>query len=333
MASKAVSVPSLRLVSGADMPQVGYVLWKVPRETTADTVYNAIELGYRLFDGAYDYQNEKEAGEGIRHAIADGLVTREQIFITTKLWNNYHRKEHVLKTAKRQNDTWGLGYIDLYLIHFPIALKYIDPAELEFPAWWVDSNRSAVAVDRVPISETWQALEDLVDIGIAKSIGVSNFSAQLIYDVQSYARHPISALQIEHHPYLVQADLIKLAQENDIVVTAYSSFGPQSFLELPPDFSDKAKSVSPLFLNPVVTTLAHRYSKTPAQILLRWATQRGIAVIPKSNSKERLLQNLDATNFNLEEDDIAAISMLEIGLRFNDCKRQPIVHLSVGIYD
>ncbi|ODQ68886.1 hypothetical protein LIPSTDRAFT_76630 [Lipomyces starkeyi NRRL Y-11557] len=318
MASKGVSVPSLRLASGADMPQVGFGLWKVPRETTADTVYNAIKLGYRLFDGAYDYQNEKEAGEGIRQAIADGLVTREQIFITTKLWNNYHRKEHVLKMAKHQNDTWGLGYIDLYLIHFPIALKYIDPSELEFPAWWVDSNRSAVAVDKVPISETWQALEDLVDIGIAKSIGVSNFSAQLIYDVQSYARHPISALQIEHHPYLVQSELIKLAQENGIVVTAYSSFGPQSFLELPSDFSDKANSVSPLFLNPAVTTLAHRYGKTPAQILLRWATQRGIAVIPKSNSKERLLQNLDVTNFDLEEDDIAAISKLEIGLRFND---------------
>ncbi|KAK9427993.1 NADP-dependent oxidoreductase domain-containing protein [Lipomyces doorenjongii] len=313
-----ISVPSVTLASGYKMPQVGFGLWKVPRETTAETVYRAIKLGYRLFDGAYDYQNEKEAGEGIRKAIADGLVTREEIFITTKLWNNYHKKEHVLKMAKHQNATWGLGYIDLYLIHFPIALEFIDPSEFEFPAWWVDSARSGVALDKVPIAETWQAMEATVDLEIARSIGVSNFSAQLIYDVQSYARYPISALQIEHHPYLVQSELIKLAEENNIAVTGYSSFGPQSFLELPPDFSDKAKAVGPLLENERIAVIATKYAKTPAQILLRWATQRGIAVIPKSNSKDRLLQNLDVTSFNLSEDEIKSISNLDCGLRFND---------------
>lgn len=93
----------------------------------------AIKAGYRLFDGAYDYQNEKEAGEGIRRAIADGLVTRDQIFITTKLWNNYHRRQHALAMAKKQNEAWGLGYIDLFLMHFPCALKYIDPAMRQYP--------------------------------------------------------------------------------------------------------------------------------------------------------------------------------------------------------
>lgn len=93
----------------------------------------AIKAGYRLFDGAYDYQNEKEAGEGIRRAISEGLVKREDIFVTTKLWNNYHRKEHATAMAKAQNDTWGLGYIDLFLIHFPVALKYIDPAVRQYP--------------------------------------------------------------------------------------------------------------------------------------------------------------------------------------------------------
>lgn len=93
----------------------------------------AIKAGYRLFDGAYDYQNEKEAGQGIQRAIAEGLVTRSEIFITTKLWNNYHRRAHALEMAKRQNEAWGLGYIDLFLIHFPVALKYIDPAEREYP--------------------------------------------------------------------------------------------------------------------------------------------------------------------------------------------------------
>ncbi|KAK9449617.1 NADP-dependent oxidoreductase domain-containing protein [Limtongia smithiae] len=314
----AISVPKIRLASGFDMPQVGFGLWKVPRDTAADTVYNAIKLGYRLFDGAYDYQNEKEAGEGIRRAIADGLVTREEIFITTKLWNNYHRREHVLEMAKKQNESWGLGYIDLYLMHFPVAQKYIDPSVLEFPAWWVDAERSAVALDKVPISETWKAMEEVVDLGIARSIGVSNFQAQLLYDVQSYARYPISALQIEHHPYLVQPQLILMAKENGIAITAYSSFGPQSFLELPEDFSSKAKAIGPLFESDVVKSLAEKYSKTPAQVLLRWATQRGIAVIPKSNSKERLLQNLDVTSFDLEDAEIACISALDCDLRFND---------------
>jgi hypothetical protein len=93
----------------------------------------AIKVGYRLFDGAYDYQNEKEAGQGIRRAIDEGIVTREEIFVTTKLWNNYHRREHALSMAKAQNEAWGLGYIDLYLIHFPIALKYIEPEKLRYP--------------------------------------------------------------------------------------------------------------------------------------------------------------------------------------------------------
>lgn len=93
----------------------------------------AIKTGYRLFDGAYDYQNEKEAGEGIKRAISDGLVKREDIFITTKLWNNYHRKDIAVDIARKQNEVWGLGYIDLFLIHFPVALKYIEPEKRRYP--------------------------------------------------------------------------------------------------------------------------------------------------------------------------------------------------------
>jgi D-xylose reductase len=127
---------------------------------------------------------------------------------------------------------------------------------------------------RVPIQETWQEMEKLVDEGIVKSIGVSNFQAQLLYDVNTYAKYPISALQIEHHPYLVQPNLIKMAQTNKIAVTAYSSFGPQSFLELPPDFRQRAADTALLFDAEPVKSLSTKYNKTPAQILLRWATQR-----------------------------------------------------------
>jgi D-xylose reductase len=128
-----MSKDTVKLASGKLMPLVGFGLWKVPKDTAADTVYNAIKSGYRLFDGAYDYQNEKEAGEGIKRAISEGIVKREDIFITTKLWNNYHSKEHALPMIKKQNEAWGLGYIDLLLIHFPCALEYVHPETKKYP--------------------------------------------------------------------------------------------------------------------------------------------------------------------------------------------------------
>ncbi|KIW97855.1 uncharacterized protein Z519_01439 [Cladophialophora bantiana CBS 173.52] len=311
---------TVTLASGHEMPLVGFGLWKVPAEKAADIVYHAIKVGYRLFDGAYDYQNEKEAGEGIRRAISEGLVRREDIFVTTKLWNNYHQREHALAMAKAQNEAWGLGYIDLYLIHFPIALKYIEPEKLRYPAWWMDPEHTSIERANVPIQETWQALEEVVEQGIVKSIGISNAQAQTLYDIQTYCRYPISSLQIEHHPYLVQQELVELAQEEKIVITAYSSFGPQSFLELPSAFRERAKDTPLLFDVDVVKNAAARTSKTPAQVLLRWATQRKIAVIPKSNHIDRLRQNLEGGegSFDLTEQEIKAISALDRGLRFND---------------
>lgn len=135
---------------------------------------------------------------------------------------------------------------------------------------------------KVSIRETWEQLEAAVDQGIAKSIGVSNFQAQMLYDVQTYSKHPISSLQIEHHPYLVQAELIKMAQTHDIAITAYSSFGPQSFLELPPAFRQRANDVDLLFNAEQVKSIADKHNKTPAQVLLRWATQRYVVPVRKS---------------------------------------------------
>lgn len=138
----------------------------------------------------------------------------------------------------------------------------------------MDSAHTEVVEDKVPIRETWECLELLVDEGVVRSIGVSNFQAQLLYDMLTYVRHPISSLQIEHHPYLVQPGLVQAAQSHGIAITAYSSFGPQSFLELPPDFSARANGIATLFDTELIKQLAHRHSKTTAQILLRWATQR-----------------------------------------------------------
>lgn len=182
----------------------------------------------------------------------------------------------------------------------------------------MDEEHKEIRKSKVPLQETWKALEDIVDAGIAKSIGISNASAQTLYDMQTYARHPISSLQIEHHPYLVQPELITLAQENNIVVTAYSSFGPQSFLELPAAFRARARDTPLLFDVDAIKKAAERVGKTPAQVLLRWATQRHIAVIPKSNNINRLKQNLTVTDFDLTKEEIESISSLDKSLRFND---------------
>ena len=303
------------------MPQVGFGLWKVPPPETADTVYNAIKTGYRHIDGSYGYTNSAEAGQGVRRAIKEGLVKRDELFITSKLWNNYHKREHAVEMAHVETETWGLDYLDLFLIHFPIAQRHVPLSENRYPSWFADKERTRpMPLARVPIAETWQALETLVagpqnSGGFINSIGVSNFHTQTLYDLLSYAQIQPSVLQVEHHPYLTQPQLITMAQENGITVTAYSTFGPQSFIELD---NKRAKGVAPLMEVPLIKQLAEKYGRTPGQVLLRWCTQRGIIVIPKSTKPDRQLQNLDCCSFDMTQDELDDISMLDRGLRFND---------------
>ncbi|KAA8910797.1 NADP-dependent oxidoreductase domain-containing protein [Sphaerosporella brunnea] len=308
-----VNVPNVKLNNGKEMPLVGFGLWKVPKESAADVVYNAIKTGYRLFDGAFDYGNEKECGQGVKRAIDEGLVKREDLFIVSKLWNTFHEKERVEPIVRQQLEWWGLEYFDLFHIHFPVALAYVDPAE-SYPSGWQFTDGTVKTVN-APIQQTWEAMESLVDLGLAKSIGISNFQGSLILDLLRYARIRPAVLQVELHPYLVQPILVQLANGEGIAVTAYSSFGPQSFLELE---WKKAYDTPTLFEHPVVKEIAAKYGKTPAQVLLRWSTQRGIAVIPKSNSQHRLVENLDVCSFDMEEKELESISALDRNLRFNN---------------
>jgi len=293
------------------MPLVGFGLWKVTRSTCADTVYNAIKSGYRLFDGAGDYGNEKEAGDGVRRAIQDGLVKREELFITSKLWNTFHAKEHVGALAKFQLGLWGIDYFDLFLVHFPIALKYVDPSHRYPPEWFGDDGK--VYLQNTPMSETWAAMEGLVDAGLAKNIGLSNCQGSILLDVLRYAKYEPQVLQVELHPYLTQEALIKLCKHFGIAVTAYSSFGPQSYVELGID-----KGTPSLLEHNVIASVSATHKKTPAQVLLRWATQQGIAVIPKSNNQDRLVANLDCNSFDLSDSEIKNLSALNINLRLNN---------------
>ncbi|KAJ6628060.1 Aldo/keto reductase [Mycena sp. CBHHK59/15] len=260
-----------------------------------------IKAGYRLFDGACDYGNEKEAGEGVRRALRDGL-----------LWNTFHAKEHVRALATKQLGLWGLDYFDLFLVHFPIALKYVDPAE-RYPPEWFGADGKTVYLQDTPMQETWTAMEELVDVGLAKNIGISNCQGSLLLDILRYARIKPQVLQVELHPYLTQDALVALAKELGIAITAYSSLGPQGYIELSMD-----RGAPSLLTLDVVTSIASQHNKSPAQVLLRWATQRGTAVIPKSNIEQQYLENLDSQSFDLKPEEIKAISALNCNLRMND---------------
>lgn len=260
-----------------------------------------------------DYGNEVESGQGVARAIKDGLVKREELFLVSKLWNSFHDGPRVAPICKKQLQDWGIDYFDLYIMHFPISLKYVDPS-VRYPPGFTDEEGN-VTPGKASIQETWTAMEDLVTKGMVRSIGISNFRAVLIMDLLRYAKIKPATLQIEHHPYLVQEGLVKFAQDQGITVTAYSSFGPQSFLEM--DMKE-VKDIPLLLGHSIIKTIAEKHQKTPAQVLLRWATQRNVAVIPKSNDPGRLAQNLDVLSFDLATGEIVAIEKLDKGLRFND---------------
>jgi D-xylose reductase len=203
------------------------------------------------------------------------------------------------------------------LIHFAaIGLQYVDPAVRYPPGWFYDGvTPTDIRTSNATIRETWEAMEHLVDIGLARSIGISNFNCVAILDLLRYARIRPTTLQIEHHPYLVQKPFIDFAKKEGITVTAYSSFGPQGYVEM--DLEHAVKTPD-LFQHQVINEIAKKHGKSPPQVLLRWATQQGIAVIPKSDTLPMLLENLDAKGFNLTEEEILRIDGLDQNLRFND---------------
>ena len=302
-------------VTGQLMPAVGLGLWKLDLDEVADTVYNAIKTGYRHLDSAADYGNEKQVGEGIARAIADGLCRREDLWITSKLWNTFHRQEHVQAACKKSLTDLGIEYFDLYLIHFPISLKYVDFNDRYPPEWIFNpgDEHPAMELDAVPLSETWGAMEGLVEGQLARKIGICNYSAVLLHDLMSYARIKPAMLQIESHPYLTQEALVRTAQSYNIAITAFSPLGALSYVSL-----DMATAGDSVLAELVVIKAAERAGATPAQVVLRWGVQRGTAVIPKTSKIERLVENLTLLNFSLTDEEMSSISALDQNRRFND---------------
>ena len=309
------NMPMCTLRSGDRMPAVGMGFWKVPKDACADTVYNAIKIGYRHLDEACDYGNEKEVGAGIAKAIADGIVTRDELWVTSKLWNTYHAPEHVEAACRRSLEDLGLEYLDLYLIHFPISLRFV-PFETRYPPEWVHDPTALqprMEFSPVPVYKTWGAMENLVNKGLVRNIGVCNFNTAGLRDILSFCTIPPAVLQVELHPYNQQQLLVRFCEEEGIVVTGFSPLGSSSYVEL-----DMAKKTDSCMLEEVVKTIASAKGKTPAQVLLRWGIERKMSIIPKSTKVHRMKENIDILDFSLTKEDMDQLNSLERGRRFND---------------
>lgn len=297
------------------IPSVGLGLWKIEKSATAGLVRDAVEIGYRHLDSACDYGNEAEAGEGIAAALFDKICRRDELWVTSKLWNTFHRPEHVRPALERTLRDLRLDYLDLYLIHFPIALEYVSP-EVRYPPGWLGATAEFVTrmqSARVPLAETWQAMEELVRAGLVRHIGVCNYGVSLLRDLLSYATIRPHTLQVELHPYCAQEKLLRFCRVEGIGVTGFSPLGASSYVQL-----GMATAHDSVLNEPAVKAAATRHGKTPAQIVLRWGLERGTSIVPKTSRRERLIENLRLFNFQLEPDEVAAISALDRGRRFND---------------
>jgi D-xylose reductase len=285
--------------------------WKVAKDQAAEVCYQAIAAGYRRLDCACDYGNEHEVGEGIARALKEGLCVREDLFITSKLWNTYHKPEHVPLAVAKSLEDLDLDYLDEYLIHFPISMEYV-PIDVKYPPEWTNLEGNMVLVPN-DMGATWRAMETLCEQGLLKTIGVCNFSTQLLRQLLSTCRIRPSTLQIETHPHNTQENLVRFALDVGLKVTAFSVLGASSYIEL-----DMATPNELLLEDKTVAEIARRKDKSPAQVLLRWAVQRNTFPLCKTTTPSRMLENRKIFDFYLTVDEMRQISSLNKNRRYND---------------
>jgi len=284
------------LTSGTGaIPGLGFgTLIPDPAETRKAT-QGALAAGFRHFDCAERYRNEREVGEGLQAGMAAGGIARKDLFITTKLWNNNHRPERVRPAFEASLDRLGLDYLDLYLIHTPFAFK---PGGDQDPR---DKNGNPIYDDGVTLAETWQAMEELVEHGKCRAIGVSDFGVEELLPVFESARIKPAVVEVESHPYLPQAELLEVCNEKGIVLLAFAPLG---------------HGIKPGPLqDPVILAVATRVNQTPAQVLLAWAVQRGTAVLTTPRTPERARENFNISA--LPADAFEEINYIETRQRLN----------------
>lgn len=308
---KSMEDTDLILNTGAPMPTIGLGTWKSAPDKVGQAVMCALsECGYRHIDCAAIYRNEKEIGKAFKKVFENKIRKRENIFITSKLWNTEHHTSSVKKACKATLTDLNLEYLDLYLMHWGIAIPSND-ASPNNPsgrlAEQLDENGFLIT-EKISVRETWEAMEELVKAGLVKAIGVANFTAPMIIDLLSYAKIKPAVNQIELHAYLQQPELLEFCKYNNIVVTAYSPLGS------PGNYKEKGFPV--LVEDDAIVEIARNRGKSPAQILIRWGIQRKTVVIPKSITPERIRGNFDVFNFELSEAEMETIKGLNKNLRF-----------------
>ena len=285
-------------------------------EECEQSVIDAIKAGYRLIDTAIAYGNQKAVGNAIKKCIDEGIVKREELFITTKLWITEWKPEDVEKSVKLSLEELQVDYIDLFLIHQSYFINL--PEELEEkrrkgyffdrPLTVDDDPKYRLGYSVEIVKQTWGKMEELCRAGLLHSIGVSNFSAKRVNDVLSFCSIKPAVNQIELHPYLQQWETKETLAKNDIYLMAYFPLGGAAHV--------RAGDVAGPMDDPVIKRIAENHHKTPAQIMIRWAVQRGTICIPKSIHEERIKENCNIYDFELSEEEMKDIRAIDKGHRF-----------------
>jgi diketogulonate reductase-like aldo/keto reductase len=263
---------------------------------TKQAVKTALEVGFRHFDCAERYRNEQAVGDAMHEVLQGGAVKREDIFVTTKLWNTNHRPQRVRPACDASCRRLQIDYVDCYIVHTPFAFQ---PGDEQDPR---DENGQVIYDSGVTLIETWQALEDLVDKGRCKSIGLSDISLERLKEIVAVARIKPAAIQVESHPFLPEWELFDFCKEHGIVVQAFAPLG---------------HAIDPKVVDdPVITSIAQRIHKTPAQVALAWAVQRGTAFLTTSTNPLHIRENFEISA--LPEDALREIrDNIKTSIRFN----------------
>ena len=280
--------------SGA-MPALGFGTLIPDPVATKNATKAALEAGFRLLDTAERYRTETEVGQAMQEVFKAGKIKREDVFVATKLWNTNHRPERVKPACEASLRKLQLDFVDLYLIHTPFAFQ---PGDDQDPR---DANGKVIYDQGVTLLDTWRAMEGLVTEGKCKAIGLSDVSLAQVQDIVRTARIKPAVVHVESHPYLPEWDLLNYCKEQGIVLQAFAALGHSSEPKLMDD--------------PVVIAIARRVNKTPAQVLLAWAIQRGTALLTTSKTPSRIQENFEVST--LPDDAVREINGIKSRIRFN----------------